>query len=336
MFRTLILAVVAMMLFACEALEEAIIDERLNPPAMRLLEDGDMHVMLCGTGTPLPSAERAGACTAIIANGAVILVDAGPGTIRKLGGFGINAAAISHIVITHFHSDHIAALGEAMTLSWVRGRDKPLEVWGPPGIDKIVAGFHQAYNHDREHRIAHHGAKYLSPSAWAMKPITFRLQPGQTHQLFTHNGIGVEAFNVNHEPVIPAVGYRFKYAGNSVVVSGDTDKSDNVERFAKGADLLVHEILSKRLVARVADYADTIDMARTAKLMRDTLDYHCDPEDVARIAQNAAVPKLLLTHFVPEPINFVVKRRILGGMDDIYDGEIIVGEDGTVVTLPAK
>src|SRR5579872_4667334 len=101
-----------------------------------MLKDGKLHVILCGTGSPLPDAERAGSCTAVIAAGQVILIDVGPGSWRKALVSNVPGQLLSAVLLTHYHSDHIGDLGEAMTMSWANGRAQPLDVYGPPGVER--------------------------------------------------------------------------------------------------------------------------------------------------------------------------------------------------------
>ena len=88
------------------------------------------------TGSPLPDPIRAQACTAIIAGGEFVLVDTGSGSWRKVAVNSLPAQNLSAILITHFHSDHIGDLGEALMQSWAAGRNHKLDVYGPPEIGR--------------------------------------------------------------------------------------------------------------------------------------------------------------------------------------------------------
>ena len=83
-------------------------------------------------------------------------------------------------MLTHFHSDHIAGLADVNLASWVAGRQASMQVYGPQGVETVVAGFNQAYRLDRGYRIAHHGEKLLPRSAGPMQANTF--QPGLVWQ----------------------------------------------------------------------------------------------------------------------------------------------------------
>ena len=96
------------------------------------LKDKALHILLCGTGSPMPDLTRANACAAVIAGGKVVIIDAGPGSWARLAAAGIPGSAIDTVLLTHLHSDHIGDLGEVATQSWLGGRSVPLEVYGPP------------------------------------------------------------------------------------------------------------------------------------------------------------------------------------------------------------
>src|SRR5690348_7203982 len=116
----------------------------------------DLSVLLCGTGSPLPDVNRAGPCTLVAAGSHLFLVDAGLDSARNLLLWHVPLERVDAILITHFHSDHIAELGELRLQTWVAGRKRPLTVFGPPGIEQIVDGFNEAYALDAGYRTAHH------------------------------------------------------------------------------------------------------------------------------------------------------------------------------------
>src|SRR3546814_124848 len=105
------------------------------------LPDG-LHVALCGTGSPLPSRDRAGACTVVIAGKAMFVVDAGEGGARNISLMGLPNTRIRGLFLTHYHSDHIDGMGPMMLMRWVAsGNNGPLPVHGPEGVAAVIAGF---------------------------------------------------------------------------------------------------------------------------------------------------------------------------------------------------
>ena len=216
-------------------------------------------------------------------------------------------AALAAIMLTHFHSDHIGDLGEINLETWANGRDHPLRVYGPPGVDQVVNGFAQAYSLDEGYRIAHHGAALMPPANWQMQPLTVKIDTppgaspcaGGSATVLEENGLKVTAFTVDHAPVAPAYGYRFDYKGRSVVVSGDTIKCANLVAVAKGADVLIHEAQAAHLVKLIQQAAEQIGNARVAKIMSDIRRYHTTPLEAASEANEAGVQLLVLSHIGP-------------------------------------
>ncbi len=144
----------------------------------------------------------------------------------------------------------------------------------------------------------------------------------------------VTAIEVNHDPAEPAYGYRFDYRGRSAVISGDTDYHPPLAEAAQGADLLVHEAQSQHLVQLIQQGAEKIGNARIAGTMGDIQHYHTDPLDAARIANQAHVRLLFLTHLDPPVSNPLLYRMFYRGMKSVRAHGWISGEDGTLVTLP--
>lgn len=153
--------------------------------------------------------------------------------------------------------------------------------------------------------------------------------------MLDENGLRVTMFRVEHRPVSPAVGYRFDYAGRSVVLSGDTARSANLERFAAGADLLVHEALSPTLMGVVEEAAGRAGNETMRKIAHDVLDYHASPVDAARSAAAAEVGHLLFYHVVPPLPVPGLAGVYLDGVSEAYAGPVTLGRDGTAISLPA-
>lgn len=302
-----------------------------------LLESPDMTVILCGTGSPLADPQRAGACTAVIAGGQLVMVDAGPGSWETLDLTKVPTGKLSAVLLTHFHSDHIGDLGEAITQSWIAGRTAPLDVYGPVGTQQVVEGFDEAYSQDADYRTLHHDEQHMPRDAApaVAHEIALGDAPDADALVFDRNGLKVTMFRVLHDPVKPAVGYRFDYKGNVVVVSGDTAKSESVIVHAKDADILIHEALSRDMMGRIARIVSEHN-PRLGKMANDTLGYHTSPVEAAEVARDANAKMLVFSHVVPGPRNFIMRRMFLSGVDDVFTGTIVLGEDGQRFTLPPK
>lgn len=300
-----------------------------------MAEDG-LRVAICGSGSPMPDYNRAPACNMVFAAGEIFIVDAGAGSWQRASSWQMPAGRVTSVLFTHFHSDHIGDLGEVNLQSWVGGRPQPLAVYGGPGVERVVAGFNEAYAMDREHRVAHHGADYLKPE---LGPMEAHVVGGVTHGggsvvVLERNGLKITAFPVDHQPIEPAFGYRFDYKGRSVVFSGDTHKSADLAIAAKDADVLIHEAMSKDAVKIMYEVATAHGRTRIAKILHDILDYHATPRDAEETAAAAGAPHLVLSHLIPPvPAWFgrILFLRETG--DERVDTRL--AWDGMLIELPA-
>ncbi len=327
----------SLLLFISLLLSSSALAQQPNQPDTSLLTDNQLHVILVGTGSPLADATRAQACTAVIAGGEFILVDAGPGALRKVMTGNLPLQNLSAVLLTHFHSDHIGELGEAVVQSWLAGRTKKLEVYGPPGVEKVVAGFAQAYAFDTDYRVAHHSEQHMPRAAATANALPVKLRnEAEAAVVFERNGVKVTAFKVEHEPATPAYGYLIEYRGRSVVISGDTAKSANLAKHAAGADILVHDVLAKALLQFAANGFEQAGNARRAKLARDITTYHAAPTEVAALAAEAKVETLVFTHLVPAPNTPQIEGAFTRGVSDVFKGQVVIGKDGLRFDLPAK
>ncbi len=311
-------------------------EQNLGGARFDAMADG-LHVILCGAGSPLPDPSRSGPCVAVVAGKQVFIFDVGSGSPRVLAQAGIPPGRVTALLLTHFHSDHIDSLGELAMQRWAGGHNaKPMPVYGPRGVDKIVAGFNLAYSHDFVYRIEHHGADTVLPSGKGSIAHPFDVPPdGKGKIVFEQDGAKITAFRVGHAPVEPAVGYRIDYKGRSAVISGDTVKSANLQQFSEGVDLLVHEALAPHMTEVMTDAAMAAGVKHMAKITVDILDYHATPVEAAEIARDADVGHLLYYHIVPALPFKPMERVFLRGVDEVFD-RVTVGQDFTRVSLPAN
>jgi ribonuclease Z len=300
------------------------------------LPDG-LHVGLCGSGSPMPDPTRAGPCVAVVAGRQLFVVDSGPGSTRRLSLMNLPPGRVDGVFLTHFHSDHIGDLGELMLQRWAGGAAAaPLPVYGPAGVDQVVAGFEAAYALDRGYRIAHHGVKVVPPGGFGGAAHPFAIsKTGPDVVVLREPDLTVSAFPVNHDPVEPAVGYLFVYKGRRLVLSGDTAPTPRLVAAAKGADVLVHEGLAPNLVAVLRTAALKGGKWNTAQIMRDILSYHTTPEQAADEARQAGVRYLLYNHIIPPLPTTALDAPFLGRAPRLFHGPIRVGRDGDFVSLPA-
>ena len=290
-------------------------------------ESDHLKVFVCGSASPLGnSVARSQACIAIVTPKHFYLFDVGAGSANKVLNAGLPYERLDGVFLTHFHSDHIADLPEARLFSWVAGRAKPLQVFGPTGVEEVVTGFNRAYRYDSEYRTRHHGEDLLPPSAGQLQAVS-----GGSGVVLDRDGLQVTQFKVQHDPVEPAVGYRVDYQGRSIVISGDSIVSENLFKHAAGVDLLFHDALSPKLTKRLSQLATEAGRDRVAQVMLDVLDYHADVTALEAASQEANVAQLVLYHMVPTPNNPLLERM---WQQEISDSTIL-SDDGMVFELPA-
>lgn len=284
-----------------------------------------LRVFLCGTASPLVAPGHAQACVAVLAGEDLYLVDAGMGAAGTFAFSGESLVPLRAVLLTHFHSDHITGLPDVNLNSWVAGRRQPLQVVGPIGVGRVVAGFNEAFALDYGYRVAHHGA--------AMLPLELAVLEARTVTagvVLDQGGLVVTAFPVDHAPVAPAFGYRFDYRGRSVVVSGDTLVTDSMRTAARGADLLLHDALSLPIVRALEEGARAAGQLRLAKIMADIPSYHAHAAQLGELAASAGVRQLALYHFVPAPRNLLMRQVFRRDLP----ANAMLAEDGLVVELP--
>lgn len=285
-----------------------------------------MEVVLLGTGSPLPNPDRCGAGQVIIAGDERVLVDCGWGAARRLFAAGVPPMLIDTACFTHMHSDHITDMPDFMIMRWVGGSQKPLHVYGPEGTQRMIDGFLSALADDIRFRFAHHGDKL---SQDGIKVVVHEVPATPDRARIAEVGaMQIDSFEVDHFPVVPALGFRFDASGASVVISGDTKKCDNLTRASQGADVLVSEALSENIFKimrqRLVDGGNT----RQAAVMDDVPDYHVTTTEVAEMARDAGVKKLVLSHLIPSiPNEGPLADVFAQGIGEIFKGELVVGRD---------
>jgi ribonuclease Z len=273
---------------------DRLVSAGLNRPLPMSQYDG-LQVFLCGTSSPLPAPGRAQACVAILAGESLYIVDAGAGSAQTITLGRLPVERLEAVLLTHYHSDHIAALPDINLNSWIAGRPSPLAVIGPAGVKEVVDGLNDAYRLDRTYRVAHHGASLLPPELGAM--VAKEIESGST---LTRGDLTITSFTVNHDPVTPAFGYRFDYRGRSVVISGDTIVTPSLIESATGADLLLQDALSLPIIRSLESASAG---SRMETILHDIQDYHAHTSDLTTLVEESGVRQLAVYHLVPPPQN---------------------------------
>ena len=290
-------------------------------------KEDTLKVVVCGSRSPLPSPGRAEACILVEAGDDIYIFDLGNGSMDNLNEYQVPWPNVKAILITHMHSDHIADLPDAHLQSWIQGRDSPLMVYGPEGINLVTKGFELAYSADYQYRNEHHGDDILPMSIAGYNPIQI-----MDNQLIPNDTPGLEIlpFVVDHYPVNSAFGFKISYKGRTVVISGDTINDGSVQKYSKDVDLLVHSAISIDLTERFREVAP---LPQLDEILFDIQDYHTTVKEAGEIARDANVDQLLIYHAIPTPRNKIMEDVFFRPLDGVFD-KYMLSDDGTRVIMP--
>lgn len=287
--------------------------------------DQRFEIVFLGTGSPLPG-DRCGAGQVIVGGNRHVLVDCGWGAARRLRPSGVLPAQIEIALFTHMHSDHMTDVPDFLFQRWTGGASTPLHVYGPEGTAEMIEGFLLALRRDIGFRQAHHGDK-LHP-AGILVEVTELEVSAEPAEFLVVDGLRLERFEVDHFPVVPAFGYRAVFDGRTVVLSGDTTYCESLAKASRGADMLVCEALNVEMVKQVIAMLKAGGREREAELMEDVPSYHIETAAIARLAREANVGQVVLSHIIPPlPNDAEREAAFMAGMSDVYGGPLRVARD---------
>ncbi len=275
------------------------------------------RLILLGTkGGPRVGGEgRKNPSTLLVINGIPYVVDCGYGTSQQLVRAGVPLNTVRNIFITHHHSDHNLEYGSVLYNGWATGLRTRVDAWGPPGTDRMTQAFFDYMKFDIETRMEDEGRPDL-------RKLVFAHDFDKPGLVMQNEDVKVTAAKVRHPPIEHAYAFRFDTADRSIVISGDTNFSPELVELARGADILVHEVLHvpglEKLLSRVPN---------AAKLREHIMASHTVSEDVGRVAAAAGVKTVVLSHFVPGDDPAITDEQWSEGVRKHFSGQIIVGKD---------
>jgi ribonuclease BN (tRNA processing enzyme) len=274
------------------------------------------RLILLGTGGgPRPRAATMASAQVIVAGDRLYVVDCGDGVARQLVIAGLSLPSLRHVFITHHHSDHNADYGNLLLLAWASGLRDRVDTWGPPPIERMTQLFLEMSATDIDTRVADEGRAPLAP----LIHVHEIREPGVVLQ---DDRVKVTCAVARHPLIKSAFAYRFDAQDRSIVISGDTAMSADVIALAKGADVLVHEVLHPDAVDRLAARVPT-----ATTLKPHLLASHTTAEESGRVAAAAGVKTLVLSHFVPSDDPLLTEEMWRSAAARHFTGRIVVGRD---------
>jgi len=261
----------------------------------------------------------------------LFVVDIGDGSNQNLRSWNIDFRNIEAVLITHLHSDHIADLPGLHQNAWVVGeRNSKLKVFGPEGVDQLTQGIEMAYAHDYVFRNEHHGDA-VAPLEYA--GFDTSVIDLNDPVIFDNGELKITAFKVVHEPIDPALGFKFEYKGRSLVITGDTSYTQSVIDNSMNVDVLFHEAQANHMLAVIENLQRSLGMDLLATVLDDITTYHTTLIEAAEVANKANVKKLVFYHLTPAPRNYIQEVMFVRGVDEVRKEWTLV-DDGTLIILP--
>jgi len=261
----------------------------------------ELRVSLLGTGFVDPAMDRFGPSTLIEAGSEKLLFDCGRGCLQRLTQLGVPLKDVNKLFITHFHSDHLVGIDDLWLTGWLRGRTNiPLEVWGPPGTRAMMDNLVKAFELDIQIRRN-------AGNSEGIKVVVHEIKEGVVYE---RNGVKITAFDIAHGNIKPALGFRLDYRGRSVAMSGDTAFSENLIRFSRGVDVLIHEV---------------------CVCPQPGVALHVTPEEAGQVFEKVQ-PKLAVYSHIILPPKFTASD-LVAQTRQRYKGPLEVGEDLMVIDV---
>jgi len=327
---------------------------------------GGTRLVLLGTaGGPLPSPSRSGIAQAVVVGDRPYVVDCGSGVARQLRRARL-LGRLHAVLLTHLHSDHDCDYFNLFLLGWpVLQWNPPVHAYGPgpaggrtalpadqpgqppiplvapaaptPGLVEVTQRQIEAHAYDINVRMREAGRVDLTalvvpheialPAGLEAGGPDRVAPPMEPVLVLEEDGVRVTAVLVEHAPVFPAFAYRFDTDAGSVVLSGDTAPSPNLVSLARGADVLVHEVFADDTLAQWDDQpADAGRRREERQREHHLLTAHTPLSRVGKVAAEAEVGRLVLTHFIPGD-DVLPDHHWLEGAAADFHGEVVVGHD---------
>lgn len=291
-------------------------------------------VTLGTSGGPAVQIERAQIANALVVGDAVYLFDAGNGVRRQLAKAGIPERNVKALFLSHHHPDHNSDTGSLIIQHYLMGRGV-LQVIGAQGTETLVAGIVAANPPTVLASYPTFGpARARLAETVAAEDIAANLTNVQ--EIYADENVNVSAITVNHYELAPsvpmagrphAVAFRVEAKGRSYVFSGDTGPSKALETLARGADVLVTEVVDIAAINQQLAQAPGMPPPMRENLVEGMRVNHLPAEEIGKLAARAKVGRVVLTHFVPSPEAMADPLLMVAAIKQHYSGPVALAED---------
>ncbi len=288
-------------------------------------------VTLGTQGGPIPLKSRSQPANVLLTGDGAYLVDAGDGVTEQLAKANVSLGQVKAVVLSHLHFDHTAGLFGIISLRWQTSITSPLTIYGPPGTQQLVDGILFSMGPAVEAGYAYPGEirRPFQPGVTVVE-----IRDGAKFDLATTH---VSAAKNTHYTFAPgsaedrkfeSLSLRFDTPGRSIVYTGDTGASPAVEELARGADLLVSEMIDyEGTVADIRRASPNMPAAAFAGIEKHLRDHHLTPRQVGELAHSAGVRAVVVTHLSAPEADGNHKLEYLRQIAQSYSGPVIIARD---------
>ena len=280
----------------------------------------ETKLIILGSGTPNPDPERYGSGYAVVVNESAYIVDFGPGIVRRISAMSptwggdfpsMELQNINTAFLTHIHSDHSGALADLILTPWIMGRDAPLKLYGPSGLEAMSKNITEAYIDDINYRL--YGSQPANELGFKTN-VTEIVDDGS---IYKDKNVEVIAFRNNHGDFKNSFGFLFITDDKRILFSGDTAVSANLKKYGNDLDILVHEVFSSETFVNKTKDWQIYHQA-----------HHTSSIDLGIIADELQPKKLVMSHILFWGAS---EESILNDIGVNFSGQAIIAKDLMVV-----
>lgn len=294
------------------------------------------RLVLLGTaGGPVIRTDRAGIASLIEVGDRRYLIDCGEGCVRQLQFADFSPGDVDEVFITHLHIDHIADVSSLAAFAWAADPRARIGVHGPSGTRMLVQRALDYLQFPEELFTAE--TPGMGRVAEIMTGRDLEGVSGEPVEIFSDGIVRVLAVENSHFDHLsgrefffgPArsYSYRVETPDRTLVFSGDTGPSPALERLARGADILVCEVMDVEATIAMFRRRSGLSEAQIADIERQMRAKHLTPIDVGRLAQAAGVGTVILSHYASAPGQSEDVREFMREIRSVFSGDVIAGSD---------